>query len=66
MKARILVTPRSLTAERHPYVEELSALGFDVIYCTPGANSERSRIARVGARLRRLAGRSGVGDAARH
>lgn len=44
MKARILVTPRSLTAERHPYVEELSTLGFDVIYCTPGATPSEAEL----------------------
>ena len=44
MKARILVTPRSLTAERHPYVEELSTHGFDVIYCTPGATPSEEEL----------------------
>ncbi len=35
--ARILVTPRSLTAEPHPDVERLRANGFDIIYSRPGA-----------------------------
>jgi lactate dehydrogenase-like 2-hydroxyacid dehydrogenase len=37
MNARIPVTPRLLTAQLHPDVGELSARGYDVIYCTPGA-----------------------------
>jgi D-3-phosphoglycerate dehydrogenase len=41
---RILVTPRSLTAERHPYVEALSARGYDVIYCTPGATPSEAEL----------------------
>ncbi len=44
MNARILVTPRSLTAERHPYVGELSARGYDVIYCTPGATPSEEEL----------------------
>jgi hypothetical protein len=44
MNPRILVTPRSLTAERHPYVEEPSTRGFDVIYCTPGATPSEDEL----------------------
>ncbi len=44
MNARILVTPRSLTAERHPYVEELSTRGFDVVYCTLGATPSEDEL----------------------
>lgn len=36
MGGRILVTPRSLTAEPHPVVEGLRDGGFDVVYSTPG------------------------------
>ncbi|NRP74633.1 Hydroxypyruvate reductase [Ensifer psoraleae] len=35
--ARILVTPRSLTAEPHPDVERLRDGGFDVVYSRAGA-----------------------------
>lgn len=34
--ARILVTPRSLTAEPHPDVERLKAKGFDIVYSRAG------------------------------
>jgi D-3-phosphoglycerate dehydrogenase len=37
MKQRILVTPRSLTAEPHPEVERLRDLGFEIVYSTAGA-----------------------------
>ncbi|MBB3977609.1 D-3-phosphoglycerate dehydrogenase [Rhizobium azooxidifex] len=37
MGQRILVTPRSLTAEPHPEVERLRQLGFDIVYSTAGA-----------------------------
>lgn len=37
MGQRILVTPRSLTAEPHPEVERLRELGFDIVYSTAGA-----------------------------
>lgn len=37
MNARILVTPRSLTAEPHPDVERLKESGFDIIYSPAGA-----------------------------
>ena len=37
MRGRILVTPRSLTAEPHPYIEQLRSRGFDIVYSTPSA-----------------------------
>ena len=37
MTARILVTPRSLTAEPHPEVERLRQKGFEIVYSTAGA-----------------------------
>ena len=37
MNERILVTPRSLTAEPHPDIERLRGLGFDIVYSTAGA-----------------------------
>lgn len=37
MAQRILVTPRSLTADPHPEVERLRDVGFDIVYSTPGA-----------------------------
>jgi D-3-phosphoglycerate dehydrogenase len=37
MNQRILVTPRSLTAEPHPQVERLRDLGFEIVYSTAGA-----------------------------
>ncbi|MCB1445556.1 MAG: phosphoglycerate dehydrogenase [Rhizobiaceae bacterium] len=37
LNGRILVTPRSLTAEAHPDVERLRESGFDIVYSTPGA-----------------------------
>ena len=37
MVRRILVTPRSLTADPHPEVERLRDVGFDIVYSTPGA-----------------------------
>ena len=37
MNARILVTPRSLTAEPHPEVERLRQKGFEIVYSTAGA-----------------------------
>jgi D-3-phosphoglycerate dehydrogenase len=33
---RILVTPRSLTASRHPAVERLREFGYEVVYCEAG------------------------------
>jgi D-3-phosphoglycerate dehydrogenase len=36
MNERILVTPRSLTAEPHPDIERLKQSGFDIVYCSPG------------------------------
>ncbi len=36
-QARILVTPRSLTAEPHPDVERLRDNGFDIVYSRAGA-----------------------------
>ncbi len=36
-KERILVTPRSLTAEPHPEVEKLRERGFEIVYATAGA-----------------------------
>jgi hypothetical protein len=65
MKPRILVTPRSLTAERHPYVEELSRRGFERHLLHARRDSQRRRIARAGARLRRLVGGGGAGDVRR-
>lgn len=35
--ARILVTPRSLTAEPHPEVERLKDIGYDIVYSPAGA-----------------------------
>jgi D-3-phosphoglycerate dehydrogenase len=37
MNQRILVTPRSLTAEPHPDIERLRERGFDIVYSTAGA-----------------------------
>jgi len=37
MADRILVTPRSLTAEHHPEIERLIQSGFEIVYSTPGA-----------------------------
>lgn len=37
MGERILVTPRSLTAEPHPDVERLRERGFEIVYSTAGA-----------------------------
>lgn len=37
MNERILVTPRSLTAEPHPDIERLRERGFDIVYSTAGA-----------------------------
>lgn len=37
MTDRILVTPRSLTAEHHPEIERLIQSGFEIVYSTPGA-----------------------------
>jgi len=37
MNQRILVTPRSLTAEPHPDVERLKDSGYEIVYSTPGA-----------------------------
>ncbi len=36
MNQRILVTPRSLTAEPHPDVERLKENGFEIVYSTAG------------------------------
>lgn len=36
MAGRILVTPRSLTAEPHPDVERLRQSGFEITYSSPG------------------------------
>jgi D-3-phosphoglycerate dehydrogenase len=37
MNQRILVTPRSLTAEPHPEVERLKDEGFEIVYSSAGA-----------------------------
>lgn len=37
MNQRILVTPRSLTAEPHPDVERMRESGFEIVYSTAGA-----------------------------
>src|SRR4051794_34028098 len=37
MNQRILVTPRSLTAEPHPEIERLKESGFEIVYSTAGA-----------------------------
>ena len=37
MRQRILVTPRSLTAEPHREIERMRESGFDIVYSTPGA-----------------------------
>lgn len=36
MRGRILVTPRSLTAEPHPEVERLRGNGFEIVYSSAG------------------------------
>lgn len=57
MGGRILVTPRSLTAEPHPEVERLRGLGFEVVYSAPGATpSERDLIGLVPGCVGWLAG----------
>lgn len=44
MADRILVTPRSLTAEPHPAVEALRQKGFDIVYSSPGALPAESEL----------------------
>ncbi|WP_434360994.1 phosphoglycerate dehydrogenase [Parasalinivibrio latis] len=35
-KGKILVTPRSLSRDGHPYFSNLTDLGYEVVYCEPG------------------------------
>jgi D-3-phosphoglycerate dehydrogenase len=44
---RILVTPRSLTANSHPALERLAASGFEVITCTPGKTPGTEELIRL-------------------
>lgn len=44
MNARILVTPRSLTAEPHPEVERLRQKGFEIIYSKAGATPSEDEL----------------------
>ncbi len=47
MTKRVLVTPRSLTAEPHPRVEALRDHGFDVVYSTPGHLPDEDELIQV-------------------
>ncbi len=47
MNQRILVTPRSLTAEPHPDVERLREQGFDIVYSTAGAMPTEEELLRL-------------------
>jgi len=41
---RILVTPRSLTAEPHPDIERLRENGFEIVYCRAGATPSEDEL----------------------
>ena len=61
---RILVTPRSLTASRHPAVERLRELGYEVVYCEAGkAPSEQDLLRLTPDIVGWLAGVEPVSDA---
>ncbi len=47
MGQRILVTPRSLTAEPHPHIEGLREAGFDIVYSTPGKTPDEEELIRL-------------------
>jgi len=44
---RILVTPRSLTAKRHPALQPLADAGFEIVTCTPGATPGTEELIRL-------------------
>jgi D-3-phosphoglycerate dehydrogenase len=47
MAQRILVTPRSLTAEPHPHIESLRNSGFEIVYSTPGKTPDEDELVRL-------------------
>lgn len=47
MNQRILVTPRSLTAEPHPEVERLRDLGFEIVYSSAGVMPTEQELMRL-------------------
>jgi len=47
MVQRILVTPRSLTAEPHPHIESLRNSGFEIVYSTPGKTPDEDELVRL-------------------
>ncbi|MBJ6133064.1 phosphoglycerate dehydrogenase [Ochrobactrum sp. Q0168] len=47
MGQRILVTPRSLTAEPHPHIESLRNSGFEIVYSTPGKTPDEDELVRL-------------------
>lgn len=44
MGQRILVTPRSLTAEPHPHIESLRNSGFEIVYSSPGKTPDEEEL----------------------
>lgn len=47
MGQRILVTPRSLTAEPHPHIESLRNSGFEIVYSSPGKTPDEEELLRL-------------------
>ncbi len=47
MAQRILVTPRSLTAEPHPHIESLRNSGFEIVYSTAGKTPDEDELVRL-------------------
>lgn len=47
MGQRILVTPRSLTAEPHPHIESLRNSGFEIVYSSPGKTPDEEELVRL-------------------
>lgn len=44
---RILVTPRSLTRDGDPALDDLAAAGFEVVFCTPGRQPDEAELLRL-------------------
>lgn len=47
MPEKILVTPRSVTRDGHPSLEKLREAGYEVIFCTPGAQPGEVELLRL-------------------
>ncbi len=44
MKGKILVTPRSLTRDGHPALDQFKAAGYEVVFSTPGKQPDEAEL----------------------